>query len=278
VSGLLYYIPGQTRAIKLEQLPELGLAHAFEGRLTPREVSRGPDGDRGVVIADPDRLSEHLLGYWPERQTWHKIPGAADKPVWLGSPHGERVEPRDLIRETPLAGHWVHLADGQDWLVPVARGLADDEDSLTWYSALPAAVTLDDAGNWTRGGVVAKYQQLWQIACDWWDAVQAAPVEEVEDGDQGTARVRVRFSFENVCDAALVALATNYRLNKAEVAFLGLFDDACAREVLMALVDWPVAREFLKKKLAAAHAGSSTAAGPPAGTAATGPASPTSPP
>ena len=275
MSGLLYYIPNATRAIKVEGLAELGLAHAFEGRLTPREVSRGPDGDRGVVVADPDRLSEHLLGYWPERQTWRKLPGST---VWLGSTNAERVEPRDLVRENAVAGHWVTLADGQDWLVPVARGLADEEDSLSWYSALPSAVTLDDEGNWTRGGVVAKYQQLWQIACDWWDAVQAAPVEEVEDNaNQGTARVRVRFSFDNVCDAALVALGTNYRLARAEVAFLGLFDDACAREVLMAVVDWPVAKEFLKKKLAA-HAGSSTGDGPPAGTAATGQPSPTSPP
>ena len=54
--------------------------------------------------------------------------------------------------------------------------------------------------------------------------------------------------FADVNDAALLALATNYRVGKAEVVLLGLFDDRATVEILKALIDWPTISAWLKKK------------------------------
>ena len=247
VAGLLYYIPTATRAIKVAELAELGLGYAFDSRLVPREVQRGPDGDRGVVVADCDRLKEHLLGFWPEKQRWLKIPGCPGN-AWVGRHLDQPIEPADLVRDQVLPGHWVTLADGRDWLCPVARGAIDSDGELGWCQNLPAAVGFDAEGNWTRQGVVAKYAPLWDVAMRWWDAFAAASPDEDDQPDGEAEKTRVTFEFADVNDAALLALATNYRVGKAEVVLLALFDDRATVEILKALIDWPTISAWLKKR------------------------------
>lgn len=284
MSGLLYYLPECTRAIKVADLGKIGLGYAFDSRLVPREVQRGPGGDRGVVVADPDRLPEHLLGFWPEKQTWLKIPGLPDgKEAWVGRHNDQPVRPPDLVRESVLPGHFVTLADGNDWLVPIARGINADGDEPFGYPNLPQTVGVDDAGAWTQGGVVPKYRRLWEIATAWWDAFAAAgpgpdDVDDVVVDDK--RKVTIEFDFPGVNDAALYALATNYRVGKAEVALLGLFDDRSTVEVLEALIDWPTVQAWIKKKVSETSTpdGSSTDAGPEASIPDTGQPSPTSGP
>jgi len=280
--GLLYYIPDATRAIKVPDLAGLGLGYAFGSRLVPREVQRGPDGDHGVVVADPDRLKEHLLGFWPDRQTWLKIPGLpGGKTAWVGRHNDQPVGPPDLIRENVLPGHFVTLADGNDWLVPIARALNAEGDALTWHHNLPQTVGMDAAGEWTQGGVVPKYRRLWDIATAWWDTFAAAspgPDDQVGDDVDPGKTVTIEFDFAGLNDAALYALATNYRVGKAEVALLGLFDDRATAEILKALIDWPTVVGWIKKKARSMPDGSATDAGPEASTPATDPRSPTSGP
>ena len=48
----------------------------------------------------------------------------------------------------------------------------------------------------------------------------------------------------------MVVLGSNYRLEKAEIALLGLFDDRSAEDLLLAAIDWPTMEEWTAKKKA----------------------------
>jgi len=244
MAGLLYFLPGRDRSIKLPDVKAAGLDYAFEDRCTPAGVERGPDGERGVIVADDERIEAHRIGYYPDKQTWRRIPGLD---AWVGMYTDDPPEPTDLIRQRALPGHWVRLGDGHDWLIPVARAAAEQDSTLVWYQALPQATTIDEEGRWIQGGVLPAYQRLWDIAMRWWDAVVAA--ETIEESETSA---KIELDFEEINDGALLALATNYRVGKAEVALLGLFDDQCVREILAALIDMPTIQAWLKKKAAAA--------------------------
>ena len=264
MAGLLYFLPGQGRGIGLEEIKTLGLGYAFDRKPTTPGVQRGPDGKAGILLADPRCVPEHRIKFYPDQQTWRRIPSID---AWVGLYTDDRPKPNDLIRQKTLPGHWVELGDGEEWLIPIARGLLEQEDGLVWYQALPEITTIDDEGDWIRAGVRPQYALLWQIALDWWD--QIAGLEE-SDEQEPEDKVRLVFDFERVSDAALTALRTNYRVNRAEIALLAVFDDASKREILDALVDRPTMREFLRKKVAAA--GSNSGAGPAADTPPTDPA------
>jgi hypothetical protein len=263
MAGLLYYLPGKTRGVKVDELRAAGLAHAFDaGRetCTAVEVRGGPDKATGVVVADHRRVPPAQIGYYADKQTWRRIPKST---AWVGFYAAERPTPSDLARDALLStGYLVKLCDGQEWSIPVARGVLDGagEGPLV-CSMLPESTTIDDDGQWQAGGVLPQYAELWRIAERWWDCIvqSAAKAEDVE-GDSP----QVVFEFEELNDAALVALAANYHVDRAEVALLGLFDDRCTPAVLNALVDWPTVQAWIKKNGAggAVADGSPTAGGP----------------
>lgn len=264
MSGLLYYLPGQGLPVTLGDLrAKFGLGHAFDPAdqpITVRSVRRGPDGGEGAVVVDERRVSAASVGFFPDRQQWWRVPGSA---AWVGRFTGESIVPADLQREVILPGHDVKLADGQSYHVPIARGLAEEADELRYFVALPRKSTIDDEGRWVEGDVDDRYAELWSLAERWADAVV----------DAKTEHGRTMFELRDSHDGALAALAANYRLGKAEVALLGLFNRRVVYDVLLALIDWPAYEEFHKKK--AARAGGATGAGQPVGTGDTDPASPT---
>jgi len=243
MSGLLYFIP-QRKHVELGQVAELGLAYAFEDDCTPRGVERGPDDCAGVVLADSTRVQPRNHGYWTDHrrsaQEWLKIPGNPAG-AWVGRTLDEPLRPADVARNKQLDGHLVDLADGQQWLAPVARGLAEMDGELVAYTALPRLTGVDDEGQWIQGELVRRYARLWEVAAAWWDAIMGA--EQTEEGT-------LEFDFAGRNDAAVVVLATNYRLQKAEIALLGLFDQNSAAELLWAAVDWPTMKEWTAKKKA----------------------------
>ena len=241
MAGLLYYLPGRDHAA-LGEAAELGLVHAFERELTPRQVTgAGPDGDRGVICADSTRVPG--FGFHADRQEWLKIPGNPAN-AWVGRYTDKPTLPADLERDETLPGHLVKLADGREWLVPIARGWTEQDDKVCWYEALPTRTSLDEDGNWTQGEVVARLGPLWDAACRWWDSSFAADGEE-EAADR-TADLRLDFAGRN--DAAVTVLAANYRLDRAEVALLGLFDRDTPGRILDAAIDLPSFELLSKKK------------------------------
>ena len=247
--GLLYYVPERQHAT-LADLAELGLAHAFEQDLSPRKVlGNGPDGGAGVVLADSRRVPD--IGYYADRQEWLKIPG---NPVgaWVGRYTDEPVRPKDLARLEILPGHPVRLGDRQEWQVPIARAWSPGEAQPSWYEALPHRAGLDDAGRWIRGQVADRYRALWDVAVAYWDQFWAAAdtAEPVEGG------CLITFDFRGLADAAVTVLAANYRLDRAEVALLGLLEQHTPEEILNAAIDWPTyVEEVIKKKQPSPAAG-----------------------
>ncbi len=280
MAGFLYFLPGQNRGIKIADLQAAGLGYAFERRMSPREVlGGGPDGNPGVVVADPESVPD--IGYYADRQTWRKIPGSRN---WLGYLTHNRPTPADLQRDQVLDGHWITLADGNEWLVPIARGSVEEtfetpggakDTRLAWCRNLPEATSIDDdEGHWIRDGVLARYRPLWDTATRWWDARSGAKIPDAEEGKP----TRVTFDFDGTNDGALLALQANYRVSKIEAAALGLFDDQCVVEILDALIDWPTIEAWLKKKARSIADSSSTDDGPPVDGPATDPQLPISGP
>ena len=234
---MLYFVPGAKRSITYAEVCALSIGHAFEGRFAASEVFDGPTGTAGVVLSH-DAL-RWLPAFYRERQTWRSVPGST---AWVGRYDDLPLEPAHLLRRDALRGHLVTLADGQEWQIPVARGASEREGELVCYVNLPQYTEVDDAGEWREGAIVPRYAELWQHACDWWDTLRGARVEG--EGDETQAGL----SFAGLHDAALAALAANYRLGKPEASLLRLFTKPHAVEVLKALVDWPTVAEFLKKK------------------------------
>ena len=185
---------------------------------------------------------------------------------WVGKYAGP-VAPESLARRDQLGGHWVTLADDQEWLCPVARSFSSDDGPPRWLRQLPSAVNIDDDGNWIISSVVDRYAHLWEIAEKWFQAWSGA--EASEAGENG--KTTVEFDFSGGLDAALTCLQTNYRLGKAEAVLLGLFDHMTPRVVLNALIDEPTYMDWFQKKSREESAGSNTAAGSVVSTQATDP-------
>ena len=239
--GLLYYLPG-LEGLTLDHTAEVGLAHAFEADCTCRRVmASGPDGGAGVIAVDHRRQPEP--GYFADKQTWIKIPGNKTG-AWVGRYTDRPVLPEDLARQEQLDGHLVRLADGQEWLVPVARGCGETRDGQpVLYQAVPTRIALDAEGNWIDGEVIDRFRPLWSIATEWWDRFMAIGKSAAEEAPEPEEK----FDFVRRADAAVEVLAINYRLARAEVALLGLFDGETARSVLDAIVDMPTIQEWIKK-------------------------------
>ena len=232
--SFLYYLPQQSR-VTAEVIDASDLRYALEpGHVTTCQVVRGPDGQSGLVIAESSAPAT-IIGYHEQSQTWRSAP---KKPYWVGIDARKKPKPESLKRPNALSGHLVELADGNRWMVPVARAFLEDDGDLRYYCALPHTVDLDEDGHWMVGNVQERYSHLWLIAEKWWDAKKSATV-----GDS-----RVSLDFGELHDSALAALQCNYRLGKVECVLLGLFAGSSAVAVLDALIDLPALEDVLKKK------------------------------
>ncbi len=285
MASFLYYLPKHAGVASLEQLEALGLAYAFEARPAFRGLTGGPDGGDGVIVAEKNTVGDVLLGYFPDRQTWRKIPrqiGQDDRidrtdpvhpvdPVernpgggdcWVGMYHGDdRPAPADLARREQLPGYIVPLAGDRSWHVPVCRQASEAGDKIERIQALPRRMELDDAGGFIAGEVVPGCATLDSVAVAYFEAFEAAADPDAEE---------VRFEFD-VDTAAVTVLAANYRLSKVEIVLLGLFTfgGSQAATVMNIAIDLP-GWWAIKKKQASGISASED--GSPAGTPVTGPA------
>lgn len=263
MSQLLYFVDGSHR-LTLEQARQLGLGYAFaSGQYVCAEYTAGgPGGDTGCLLGtDSERL-----GYYRERQTWLRMPAIAGGKVHVGYWNDARPTPTELAVPEQLRGTPIKLKDGQDWIVPIARECSEGGH---WSRVLPGVLALDDQNQWTSGGIDPKYSRLWEIAESFWRCLFRSQV-----GQDHT----MRFDFPGANDAAVEVLAANYRLGRAEVALLGLFDDQLelAAKVLHKLIDFETFLAWQKKSLAPPIlAGSTTSVGAEASPATTDPPSPT---
>jgi hypothetical protein len=241
--SLLYFLPDRRSGLSADEIRAAGLGYALDGPVHQQTLSDGPAmSSGGVLLADGRHCDLSRLRYAPGEQEWV---GVQSSSAWVGRWKDEVFVPADLEREKPLAGHLVELADGNQWLCPVARGLAAEGGAVKYYHTLPRGVALDATGKWSKGQVVPRYRRLWKIAEAWWDTRVASVPTAAEVGDV------VSFDFEGLVSAAVECLAANYRVGAVEVSMLGLFDSDSARKIVDALVDLPtlvVLSEELQKK------------------------------
>ena len=243
MSGFLYYLPGPCNGVSIEDVRKAGLGYAFDGRgwSCPGVMAHGPDGGQGSMAADPNRVDK--VGCYPNEQTSRKIPGLNAYAVLYTD---DKPEPNDLARKEQLTGHWVTLADGNEWLCPIARGAVEEDGAIAWTYRVPQVSVLNDAGDFERGGVAEKYIPLWELATRWFDVRMGALLES--DGET------VEFSFDGLLKSAVEVLACNYVVDAVECDMLGLLTEENAVAILDALIDMPTRMELLKK-IADQHVG-----------------------
>jgi hypothetical protein len=245
MAALLYFLPGvhqgeiALEAGRLNQrlIAERGLGHVFadcEGVQADCTLSalagRGPGGQSGVILSALPGTGDappRRLGYYPNEQTWHEFAGGK---YWIGLDTADRPRPQDLARRQQFPGHWVRLADGQDWLVPIIRKHGGGTN-------LPCALGWNGTGKFEMK-IKAAYRKAWD------DSAETARLYWDPQSD-GTIDLEVALL------RALDALALNYRVGRAEQSVLELIDTPNWQQVLGATIDWPTIRrayEDLKKK------------------------------
>lgn len=253
MAGFLYYLPGHQGPLNLEHLKKSGIGYAFEdNRLSFGAIEAGgPDGGAGALVCVAGVIDPAMVGVSKDGQTWQKIPGSE---CYVGIFDSDLPKPEDCVRKKALQGHWVECGDGQEWLAPVARALNEPEEAhkpLESFCALPQTRTIDENGAWVQGGIMPRYAALWDTA-----VLVSESAETAQAGEDA-----IYFDFENETDAALLCLAINYRIGKAEANLLGLFTDESVGGILGALVDWPVVDTWIKKKKAMVIDGLNTSDG-----------------
>lgn len=268
MAGFLYYAHQWSRPVTPELLDAWGLAYAFEGSVQHAETAGGPaagGAGRGVVFGELARMTGRRLVARPApEQEWTLLaPAAEDTPeLWVGHWLDAPPSPADLLRRQPMPGHLVELG-GQRWTVPLAlRWEEHDPPRLT--CALPRRVRFDaTVQKWTYDEVGARYGRLWEIACDFANAQQAAlselwaAMEAKGDAPQPGEELEWTLSRGDVLTMATEVLRFNYRLGPVEASLISLFEGTDgAAEVLQALVDTPAVERMAQKKTAEASAGS----------------------
>lgn len=217
------------------------LAYAFDGKQPAVRdiIGAGPGGNPGKLFGAGRWLHDGTgLGYFPDRQTWV---GPTTDGVWIGFANDAPPTPEELARETQLRGHLVRLADGNNWLVPVARAFTDGR----WTSSLPRKLAYDTATQtWTYDKPEMRFQPLWDIASKWMDYISQGG----EKDDEGNVETVVDVSVAEAAQLCSDVLSFNYCVGPLECSQLGLFNDSTVVELLNAVVDMPTLNAWLKKK------------------------------
>jgi len=245
MSGFLYWLPKHDKAtISTQEIAAAGLSYAFEGSKACNPLhGDAPGGNRGgAIIFDPIRTPRN--GFNDSLQTWQPHGTAG---YWVGMWNDAKPGPSDLLKAKPLSGTPVRLGDGNDWLVPIARhwAMEDDPDAWPyWQHNLPRRVLFDTSAasiGLQAPTVQEAYAELW--------ALSEADVR-IRYGE-GTAADEAELSGVRLFLNALRILSFNYCLGPVEANLLGLFTTESWQAIFDALNDAQTWRAFIEKKVAA---------------------------
>jgi hypothetical protein len=219
------YIPGVS-GCSPEHLQNVGLGDLFDphcGVEAIEVLENGPDKGRGMCFFwQPCPVA----GYHPERQQWVPAKAAGKLKAnrfWMGRDNFAPVQAVDLLRTDHLGGLGVRMADGEEWLVPVAR-------------KLPHKFTIDEDGR-PRRVVKERYEAFFDTAYRYF-----CQMIEWYQGSMGDITIDEAWNF------ACSALMWNYRLNADVIAWLGLLDDRSILELIAATHEVTVCRELAAQK------------------------------
>lgn len=251
-----YFLPGRTR-VSLEALLELGLGYVFEPEtaataktvFTPRPVTNGPGGQHGLIVS----LSDEYCGYYKDRQIWKQ---ELDCDYWVGMWRDKPPTPDTLARENLIAGAYLRLDDGHDWLLPAARHWEEFEDEIIYSRTIPARLTRDESGDWCAGEPKRRYRELWRLATEL------------------MAAIADREPFSQWDNVVIECFKCNYKISAIEIDMLGIHDDHVRNRVPRILLDLDNFDTLVKKKLTSLATGLSSVgpveSAPEEDTAATG--------
>jgi hypothetical protein len=162
--GFLYFRSGDQRTLTREGVAKLNLTYAFPAGIQCVQVnSNSPSKSQGLVFADPARHEGKRVGYFPDQQTWRKLPTVEGRPeLWVGYWNDAKPGPGDVTRSPMLAADMVvRLADGNPWRVPKVRQY--DGVSGNWECLLPSLYDYDEKGNLFPSKPLAKHAHLWEL-------------------------------------------------------------------------------------------------------------------
>ena len=227
--GFLYFLPSAKPSDIPANLKRWGLSYLLDGEesIHPgRQASVA--GVSGLVIGckanwsiEDVKAGDHV--------EWANFPKPfAEIPPMLGWVKDKPMPgPDDLARVKQISGELHPLADGNRWLLPIAKQYT--ENGFT--SNLPCCFGLDEeTGNWIADSVVPQYRAIWKHANDYLESMMQAYANAAEDGT-------VTWQIDNIEKLVEDAFQANYRVSTREIATLGLLVSGLAQQVASILCD-----------------------------------------
>lgn len=206
------------RRVGLETLHDDGLS------LERCEVlANGPDGGSGTVIGwgRPNTLT----AYRKDSQEWHRCAPCGDLAggrAWIGWDKSDPPTPENLARKVQLSGERIKLADGREWLIPIAR-------------QLPKIMGLDPESGRVASVVAPQYRAFLEEA---W-ATLATFVDR-----EG----KIYIEYEPGFAAAVRVLSMNYRMTRDLAAVLGMIGDSDLWTIPATCCEAAAMADLLQKK------------------------------
>jgi hypothetical protein len=230
MTAFLYFAAGVSKPVTVEDLPGLGLAHAFESNPQSSPLSgRTPTGGPGMLIWNQARIGDHMPAYVPEKQTWRTVPGRPE--VQVGFYTDAPPTPATLRKVGGMAGQKLTLGDGHNWIAPVLAMFGGEGGFSPAYSLV---ADLDEEGRWITGGPTASSRAIQAL----FDRLYVGMSSETGiDAATGL-------------DAAAELLGINYVVSRVELAQLRvLTTDETLIKILNVALDWDHVLEWSKKKI-----------------------------
>jgi len=224
MTDLIYAIQN-VKTVTAQCIDSAGLAGLFETQIAQRYSTAGPGGKECVLFAAAD-IDVKLLYFKPNEQSWKE---SINGKYWLGFYKDSPPTEKTLRRKKQLAGHEVELADGNKWLVPVAR-------IITGGSKLPQTLIFGKDGE-VVAEAIPKYAQFSAKVEKLWEDFRSE-----FDGEKKQPKLTSKEQIE----VAVEALGFNYRVGMEEVNLLKLFTTENFSEVLTAIIDIPTLMEVSK--------------------------------
>lgn len=214
--AILYWFPKHHQP-PADVVAEMRARYGNASNISPN--SDGPvSGVRGALVGfGHDWPVQYQAGAY----RWDRVSDS----MWIGA-RRSGVNPAELQRPEIIDGHPVTLADGNEWLIPVASPLVPT-------CSLPANDALID-GAWQR------------VVCDQYRALSDRALQMAEqyreallgDGKMACNDIELREFVGEV-------IAVNYNATLQELSALRVFDSGIWQAVIEAFIDWPAYVEIL---------------------------------
>jgi hypothetical protein len=221
MAGFLYHVAGVQRPVSDKDIDAWGLRPNFtRPKPAHRAVNaQSPSGKSGGVFADPDRLDGKSVGYWPDQQTWKKLPTVEGRPeLWVGYFNDAKPRPSDLLRKNALPSRASYELGGHHWKIPQ---LTELDDKGQGDCCLPAPEDYDDEGNLHTIAPTGEDGELWEFI----HPLALAVCGFVES----------EYTIDDYREGAMRLLRRNYVVQMPELQVLGcLFRDDRYENIIIA--------------------------------------------